>query len=298
MANRISVRRALRLTVSAFLLLMEPASSHSQESSSINLPASEIRALANRILQRASKADCNPGDCTVLVPNFTLASGFTSRLGMQIADQVSKELASQQNAIKIVDYFRFQSFLEQERIPAALFHNEKAICWLGKELGANAVLRGTTENRGGPLRVEASLLSCDRDKAGPIEEFSVSDFNCADALNPIEAFPQALPASESFSAPFALRAGLDGVTSPICLYCPVHNYPDTARAAQFTGTVLLDVTVSAEGQAIDTKVVHGAPFGLNQAAIKSVRDWHFKPATRAGEPVPCRVQIETTYRLN
>jgi hypothetical protein len=91
---------------------------------------------------------------------------------MQIADQVSKELASQQNAIKIVDRSRLQTFFDEERIPAELFNNEMAICWLGKQMGATTVLRGTTEDRGGPVRVQASLLSCVKDKAGPVEEFS------------------------------------------------------------------------------------------------------------------------------
>src|ERR1700730_10560361 len=172
MVGRNLFHRALYAAVSFILFLSGDLTSFSQETSRAALPETEIRAFANRILQKTGKVDCKPGNCTILVANFTLPSGATSRLGMQIADQVSKELASQQNAIKIVDRSRLQTFLDEERIPAALFNNEKAICWMGKQMGATTLLRGTTENRGGPLRVQASLLSCAKDKAGPIEEFA------------------------------------------------------------------------------------------------------------------------------
>ena len=106
----------------------------------------QLHDLAARVLQHADKAGCKKGYCTILVANFTVPSGVHFHdLGMQLADQVSKELAAQQAAIKIVDRSRLQSFLEEQRIPAALFKDEKAICWLGKHLGADTVLRGTTE---------------------------------------------------------------------------------------------------------------------------------------------------------
>jgi hypothetical protein len=149
MAGRNLFHRALYAAVSFILFLSGDLASFSQETSHAALPETEIRALANRILQKTGKVDCKPGNCTILVANFTLPSGATSRLGMQIADQVSQELASQQNAIKIVDRSRLQTFLDEGRLPAALFNNEKAICWLGKQMGATTLLRGTTENRGG-----------------------------------------------------------------------------------------------------------------------------------------------------
>ena len=48
---------------------------------------------------------------------------------------------------------------------------------------------------------------------------------------------------------------------------------------------------------MDTRVLNGLPFGLNEAAITAVREWQFKPARREGEPVPCMVMIEATFRL-
>jgi len=60
----------------------------------------------------------------------------------------------------------------------------------------------------------------------------------------------------------------------------------------------LQVTVSAAGSTVESKVVRGVPFGLNEAAMNAMRDWKFKPATREGEPVTCMVMIEATFRLH
>ena len=153
---------------------MGAAYSHSQETSSVTLPEIEIRTLANRILQAAGELDCQPGDCSILVANFTLPSGATSLLGMRLADAFSNELASQQKAIQVIERSRFQTYLEQERIPATLLNSEKAIRWLGKQLGATAVLSGTTEDQGASVRVQVTLRSCEKERSGPVEEFSFS----------------------------------------------------------------------------------------------------------------------------
>lgn len=258
----------------------------------------QLRSLAKRILDHSSSAGCKKNSCTVLVTNFTLPMGQTSRLGIHLADQVSKELASQQSAVKIIDRSRLQSFLEENRISSTLFDNEKAICWLTKQLGATTVLRGTTEARGGPLRAQASLLNCSKDRTGPVEEFSFPTSDSVPDLTPIEPFPKTLSSTNSPSIPLVRRVGEDGVSAPSCVYCPIPSYTDPAREAKFNGTVLLQVTVSPEGRTLDAKVFRGAPYGLNESAMKDVSNWRFKPAKHQGQPVACMVMIEATYHLN
>jgi len=301
--SRIS-RLALFLSLSAFLAPLSPATLNVPPAQVPQTPLAltsqqqhQLHDLVARVLQHADKAGCKKRTCTILAANFTEPSGSTSILGMQLADAVSKELASQQNAIKIIDRSRLQSFLEEDRIPAALFNNQKAICWLGKELSATAVLRGTTEDGGGMLRVQASLLSCVKDKAGPVEEFTFPDSDLKTLLSPIEPFPKTLPSPATAAIPLVLRAGQGGVTVPRCTYCPSPNYTDPAREAKFTGTVLLELTISEQGRTADARVIRGLPFGLNGSAKRAVRDWQFNPATRNGEPVPCMVMMEASFRL-
>lgn len=269
-----------------------PAYSQAQEAASPPLPEQQIREVATRIVQKAHKANCRAPGCKILVANFTLPSGLTSLLGLQLADQFSKELASPQGAIQIIDRSDLRVYLEQERIPGAFLINEKAMRWLGKQLGSTAVLTGFIEDKGSALRIKIRLLSCDKGKASAEEQLIISSSDLRSSLAPSEAFPQKLPDDAKPADSPTFRAGVGGVTQPACTYCPEPDFTEAASKASFNGPVVMDVSVSPEGQAMEVTILRGAPFGLNAAAMRAVHRWKFKPATFNGKPVPVKVVVE------
>ena len=94
------------------------------------------------------------------------------------------------------------------------------------------------------------------------------------------------------------RAGLNGVGSPACIYCPQPEYSDEARKAKYQGTVLLDVTVTTDGRVVNPVVIKGPGLGLEEKALVQVKNWKMRPAIGpSGKPVNCRVQIEVTFHL-
>ena len=94
------------------------------------------------------------------------------------------------------------------------------------------------------------------------------------------------------------RAGVNGVGSPVCIYCPQPEYSDEARKAKYMGTVLLDVIVTTDGRVLNPQVLKGPGLGLEEKAIAQVRNWKMRPALGPnGKPVTCRVQIEVTFHL-
>jgi periplasmic protein TonB len=96
----------------------------------------------------------------------------------------------------------------------------------------------------------------------------------------------------------AFRAGTNGVGIPVCLYCPIPQYSDEARKAKYQGTVVLQVTITTDGRAINISVVKGPGLGLEEKAIEAVKGWKFKPAVGpGGKPVATIVPIEVTFRL-
>jgi TonB family protein len=297
-------RLGLFLTLSAFLTQFSPATLSAPPAHSPQTPLAltpqqqdQLHDLVARVLQHADKAGCKKNSCTILVANFASLSGSTSILGMQLADAVSEQMTSLSKGFQIADRHRLQSYLEAERIPGKLLHNDDAIRWLGKQLGATAVLTGTIEDEGGWLRVQVKFFSCGKPKAGPLEKISFPASDSKTLLSPIEPFPLTLPVPDSPSVPLILTAGKDGVSAPRCSYCPPPNYTDPARVAKLNGIVLLQLTISGQGRMVDARVVRGLPFGLNESAIRAVRDWQFQPATRNGEPVTCMVMMETNFRL-
>jgi len=94
------------------------------------------------------------------------------------------------------------------------------------------------------------------------------------------------------------RAGVNGVGSPACIYCPQPEYSDEARKAKYQGTVLLDVTVTVDGRVINPIVIKGPGLGLEEKAIAAVKNWKLRPAVGPnGKPVNSRVQIEVLFHL-
>jgi TonB family protein len=87
------------------------------------------------------------------------------------------------------------------------------------------------------------------------------------------------------------------ITAPIPIYRPEPAYSEEARKAKYQGTVVLIIVVDAQGNVSDARVVKPLGMGLDEKALETVRTWKFKPATRAGVPVPVRVGVEVTFRL-
>lgn len=62
-------------------------------------------------------------------------------------------------------------------------------------------------------------------------------------------------------------------------------YPDEAVAQRWRGVVLLTLTVSERGQVVEVKVAKSSGYpGLDAAAVRAVRTWSGRPATRNGKP--------------
>jgi TonB family protein len=106
------------------------------------------------------------------------------------------------------------------------------------------------------------------------------------------------PNSQNISSPI-YRAGQNGITGPLCKFCPKPEYSQEARDANIQGTVYLQVEVLANGSVGETKLTRSLEKSLDEEAIKVVREkWIFTPGTdRDGNPVNVIVPIEVTFQL-
>jgi TonB family protein len=89
-----------------------------------------------------------------------------------------------------------------------------------------------------------------------------------------------------------------GVAPPMAVYKPEPDYTEEARDAKLEGTVLLSVTVAADGTVTDVKVTRSLGKGLDESAVKRVKTWKFLPATKAGKPVAWTGAIEVAFQMN
>lgn len=74
-------------------------------------------------------------------------------------------------------------------------------------------------------------------------------------------------------------------------------YTNEARANGIQGTVVLNAVFTAEGRIINIQVLRSLPFGLSEAAVKSLNKFKFKPAMIDGVPVSVRMSMEFTFNL-
>jgi TonB family protein len=87
------------------------------------------------------------------------------------------------------------------------------------------------------------------------------------------------------------------VSPPVPTVHTAPPYSEKARMVRHQGAVVLRIVVNAQGEVEQASVVKSLGLGLDQAALRTVRTWKFRPATRNGVPVPVRVMVEISFRL-
>jgi protein TonB len=104
------------------------------------------------------------------------------------------------------------------------------------------------------------------------------------------AVPKPQPVKESFTQARA-DAGYG--------YNPKPKYPSVARSRGWTGKVILQVRVSAEGEAEQVTVAQSSGHEiLDEAAINAVEGWRFTPAKRGDTPVASTVRVPMNFQLD
>jgi protein TonB len=74
-------------------------------------------------------------------------------------------------------------------------------------------------------------------------------------------------------------------------------YPPIAKAAQISGTVVLEATISTEGAIENLRVVSG-PAMLQQSALNAVKQWRYRPYLLNNTPVEVETTVNVVFSLN
>lgn len=87
------------------------------------------------------------------------------------------------------------------------------------------------------------------------------------------------------------------VTPPRIVYRVEPQYPEEARKARYTGTVVLGATINADGTVKIDRVIQALDHGLTEKAIEALTQWKFAPGTRNGKAVPVLLNIEVNFNF-
>ena len=48
------------------------------------------------------------------------------------------------------------------------------------------------------------------------------------------------------------------------------------------GDVIVEVTIDEQGNVVETKLIHGIGYGIEDRVLATLRQWHFRPASKDG----------------
>jgi len=91
----------------------------------------------------------------------------------------------------------------------------------------------------------------------------------------------------------------NGVSDPVLIYEQKPAYTAEALRAKIQGSVWVSAIVMPDGTVNQAQVYRSldGTFGLDQEAIKAVRQWRFRPGMRLGQAVPVQVLIDVIFTL-
>lgn len=98
-------------------------------------------------------------------------------------------------------------------------------------------------------------------------------------------------------APPAVVAPVPPEQLPEAVHREAPHYPDPARKAGVTGTVVVRTLVGKDGLVKEARVVNSIPM-LDSAAVEAVRHWTFKPALSGNKPVEMWIAVPVKFSIN
>jgi periplasmic protein TonB len=94
-----------------------------------------------------------------------------------------------------------------------------------------------------------------------------------------------------------LSADDPDVVRPLCVDCPRATYSPVAERLQIEGDVLLALVVDEDGRVADAKVLRSDDKVLEDPALRGVRKWRYRPATKLGVPGRMHIEVTVKFRL-
>ena len=89
------------------------------------------------------------------------------------------------------------------------------------------------------------------------------------------------------------------IVAPVLVKETKPLFSDKAQRAKVQGVVTMEAVIGRDGKVGEVRVVRSLDreFGLDEEAVKAVKQWEFKAGTKDGVAVPVLVEIEMSFKL-
>lgn len=241
--------------------------------------------LAKQLGKEISKAKFK----SVVVIDFTSLEGNASPAGKLFADRLLEYWLSHHENFSIVERSKLDALLSGQKLARKDLDNSDTLQKLGESLGFDAIVIGTVT----PTSEGCSLnVVVRRAQDSKLQSTASKSFSNVE----LPRYARGEPPDEPASHP--LRAGVNGVGHPTCVYCPNPDYTDGLRRQKIQGSAFLSVVVTQDGRVASAKVLKASNDEFGRLALEAVRTWKLKPAMGPdGRPVAVIVPVEVVFRL-
>ncbi len=112
-----------------------------------------------------------------------------------------------------------------------------------------------------------------------------------------DATQNATPPASQSAPPVSKRIRVGGnVESAKLKFQPLPVYPQAAKTANISGTVILHVIIAKDGSVQTVQYISGHPL-LMKAAMDAVKQWKYEPTTLNGEPLEVDTTVSVDFTL-
>jgi TonB family protein len=129
------------------------------------------------------------------------------------------------------------------------------------------------------------------------------------AIEMMERDSGEMPRDFASSTPMTAKQGGSGAatafraaevdTPPRLIKSYSPRYPYMAKRDDISGSIILQFVVTKEGDVVNTTVVQSDPKGVfDQAALRAIEHYRFKPGTKDGEAVDVKVNLPIKFNLS
>jgi TonB family protein len=222
----------------------------------------------------------------VYVPDFVDTSGKRTALGCFFGASFSKLIGENAKNFAIISRIDVNRYLDKNGWSDSDLSNADVMSKLASEFSLDGILSGMISSDHGTYTIDFTV----RDVSG--RELFRTQYR--EKIDPVVSAN--LPVENEVAGHNFYFAGLDGVTNPKCVRCPIPPYPDELRASRVQGSIMLSVLITAEGKTDHIYLLKKLSPDFDRDAIDKVKSWRFEPSKDpSGSNVAVRVPIEVTY---
>lgn len=252
-----------------------------------------MKDLAGYVSQAVKKSHLK----NLLVMDFQGPDHDYSLLGRSLADDLRAALAADPT-LNLVDRRKYIEFISREALLIPEANRPDPANWISSQVAAKSFVIGEYLLSGNDVILHVKIYDCPKPRN--IQNLKAT-FSSTTEMPSLDRRTLAATGDDAVSADqkrSIVLSSARGYGIPECLHCPQPPYSKEAIERKAAGTVVLVAKIDESGHITDVIVAKGLFYGLNDMAVKYVKQWLMKPATAPdGKPATVQQLIEITFKL-